>query len=252
MAARREIGRQKEANATLDRRLKRQKKQIRKLSKERVDLKTSLHGLQIQRKKAARRDGGKMDRANGVHVLETEIKRLKAENSVHQARNQRLIKAKDRLESDYVALQATNEQLSEEINRLVSQVAYCGNSRNLLCGEQISKDCDGQCPTGQVCIRKVLLVDGMTKMKHFYRGLIESNGCEFDYHDGYISKGPRNLEARVKRAELILCPVDCNIHGACHKVKGLCKKHDKMLKILPSSSLTCISNALAENSPSLN
>jgi hypothetical protein len=177
---------------------------------------------------------------------------LKAGSSEHQARNQRLIKAKDRLASDCVALQATNEQLSEEINRLVSQVAYCGNSRNLLCGEQISKDCDGRCPTGRVCVRKVLLVGGMTKMKHFYRGLIESNGCEFDYHDGYISKGPRNLEARVKRAELILCPVDCNSHGACHKVKGLCKKHDKMLKILPSSSLSCISNALAENSPSLN
>jgi hypothetical protein len=251
MDARRGIGRQKVANAKLAKLLKRRKKHARRLSKENAELKVAFHKMPVRHKKMTRRSINKKDGSNGGRVdeakqqrNEAEIKRLKVENSEYRTETQSLKQTKHLLESEYFSLQATNEQLTGEINRLISQIAYGV--------ENDCPSCDEPCSMDQVCARKVLLVGGMTKMKHFYRGLIESNGCEFDYHDGYISKGPRNLEARVKRAELILCPVDCNSHGACHQVKGLCKKYNKLLKILPSSSLTCISNALVGESPTLN
>jgi len=50
--------------------------------------------------------------------------------------------------------------------------------------------------------------------------------------------------ARVKRSDLVICPVNCNSHNACLKVKKLCNQYDKELKILSSSSLSAVSHAL--------
>ena len=83
-------------------------------------------------------------------------------------------------------------------------------------------------------------------MKQLYQNLVESSGGQFEYHDGYMHNGKRNLEDRVKRCDLVICAVNCNSHGACSKVKEICQKHRKPLKMLPSSSLSAISGALFE------
>ena len=88
------------------------------------------------------------------------------------------------------------------------------------------------------------MIGGITKMKPFYRDVIENAGGEFDYHDGYLKTGKAHLEARVKRCDMVVCPVNCNSHNACLRVKKLCNKHNKTVKFLHSSSLSAVANAL--------
>ncbi|THB73775.1 MAG: DUF2325 domain-containing protein, partial [Desulfobacteraceae bacterium] len=84
----------------------------------------------------------------------------------------------------------------------------------------------------------------ITKMKAHYKQIVEKAGGEFDYHDGYLRSSATDLEAKVRRSDLVLCPVNCNSHNACLKVKKLCNRHKTPLKILSSSSLSAVSQAV--------
>ena len=53
-----------------------------------------------------------------------------------------------------------------------------------------------------------------------------------------------NMEARVKRCDIVICPVNCNSHNACLMVKKLCYRYNKPLKILNSSSLSAVTQVL--------
>lgn len=53
-----------------------------------------------------------------------------------------------------------------------------------------------------------------------------------------------NIEAMIKRSDVVICPVNCNSHNACYQVKRLCNRHNKTLKILNSSSLSAVKSAL--------
>lgn len=71
-----------------------------------------------------------------------------------------LIQANDRLQSELNTSRTTNQQLTDEINRSISQ---------LTCEvDGTAASCDEKCPSHRICPRKVLLVGGMTKMKKFY------------------------------------------------------------------------------------
>lgn len=100
--------------------------------------------------------------------------------------------------------------------------------------------------------KKVLIVGGMTKIKHLYQHVIEANGGHFEYHDGYMKAGNQSLNAKVSRSDLIICPVNCNSHNACSKVKKLCQKHKKPLKMLSNASVTAISAAILDKNADLN
>ena len=104
--------------------------------------------------------------------------------------------------------------------------------------------CQDACPQYQLCAKRVFMIGGITKMKSYYKDIVENAGGQFDYHDGYMKNGHTNLEARVKRCDLVLCPVNCNSHNACLKVKKLCTRFQKSLKILGNSSLSAVSQAL--------
>ena len=82
-------------------------------------------------------------------------------------------------------------------------------------------------------------------MKPLYRGVIEGSGGIFEYHDGYMQKGVKTLEDRLSRADIVLCPVTCNSHAACSLAKKLGKKHKKRVRLLASSSLNTITQALS-------
>ena len=110
------------------------------------------------------------------------------------------------------------------------------------CG-QGSCSCD-HCGRYRLCAKRIFLVGGITKMRAFYKDVVENAGGEFHYHDGYMKNANTNLEAKVKRCDLVLCPVNCNSHNACRKVKQLCSRHNKPLKILSSSSLSAVTQAL--------
>lgn len=104
--------------------------------------------------------------------------------------------------------------------------------------------CDPSCPSFDLCRKRILIVGGITRMESLYRELIETSGGVFEYHDGYMKKGVKALENQMLRADLVLCPVSCNSHGACSAVKTLGKKHNKTVLMMDNFSLNAVSRAI--------
>lgn len=146
----------------------------------------------------------------------------------------------DRLEEELRFLNRDRESLME------SNRQFIDHAQNVI-GEAVNMGrCNEQCPSFDLCKKRILMVGGITKMEALYRKLIEGSGGVFDYHDGYMNKGVRQLESCLKRADLVVCPVDCNSHAACSIVKNLAKKHNKTVHMLDSSSISSVSQALRD------
>ena len=92
--------------------------------------------------------------------------------------------------------------------------------------------------------RSVLVVGGLPKMESLYRRLIEGNKGAFEYHDGRMSAGTKELVGQVRRADVVLCCIDHSSHTAALVAKKLCKKYQKPFQMLISSSLNNILLAL--------
>ena len=92
--------------------------------------------------------------------------------------------------------------------------------------------------------RCVLLVGGLPPMESLYRQLIEGNKGIFEYHDGRMNAGAKELAGQVRRADLVLCCIDHSSHTAALVVKKLCKKYKKPFQMLLNSSLNNIFLAL--------
>jgi hypothetical protein len=142
------------------------------------------------------------------------------------------------LEQKHRSLRAAFEQ-QEALN-----AHFTEQTRNVM-GElaQLNR-CDPNCPSFDLCKKRILIVGGITRMATLYRELIESGGGVFEYHDGYMKNGCKQLESRLKRADVVLCPVSCNSHAACSMVKNLAKKHHKTVHMLASSSLSAVSQVI--------
>jgi DNA repair exonuclease SbcCD ATPase subunit len=152
-------------------------------------------------------------------------------------------------------LQREKERLAEQLEQQITinaQLQSDMQAMNRWAGElQKLKEwthqkCNVNCPSFDLCQKRVLIVGGITRMEAAYRRLIESRGGIFDYHDGYMKKGVKKLQERLKRADMVLCPVSCNSHGACLAVKKLAKKHNKVVHMLSSAGLAAISEAIQE------
>jgi hypothetical protein len=149
-------------------------------------------------------------------------------------------------EGQIVVLRAENSMLSSEIDRQRGlSERFQKEARELVKAMVAQKRCDATCPSFDLCKRRVLIVGGLTKMEALYRQMIEDGGGIFEYHDGYVRNGLRNLENRLRRADIVLCPTSCNSHAACSLVKSLGKKHNKPVCILVSSSLSAMAQALS-------
>ncbi|MBU1195054.1 MAG: DUF2325 domain-containing protein [Proteobacteria bacterium] len=144
------------------------------------------------------------------------------------------------LQIELFSTRSENELLKKEMQTLVDalrpfEAPPCAETGQ--CPEE-------SCPRYRLCARRVFMVGGMTKMKSFYKDIIEKAGGEFDYHDGYMKNSSVNMDARVRRCDMVLCPVNCNSHNACLMVKKLCYRHNKPLKILSSASLSAVTQAV--------
>ncbi len=112
-----------------------------------------------------------------------------------------------------------------------------------------AKDPCGKCASPCACAacpKRILVVGGIERMEPLYRKLVEDCGLEFEYHAGHLRKGGNKLENCLQRADMILCPVNCNSHSACLQVKHLCKKHKKNLQLMRNFSLSAIERTLGE------
>lgn len=110
--------------------------------------------------------------------------------------------------------------------------------------------CNEQCPSFDLCRKRVLIVGGIERMETLYRKLVEERGGVLEYHAGHMRGGARQLEKSLQRADVVLCPVNCNSHGACVLVKNLAKKYRKPVHMMPNFSLSAVAGVIgAHTSP---
>jgi hypothetical protein len=167
------------------------------------------------------------------------------ENHVLKMKLEALLASSEERERQMASIQEKNARLSLEIERQQESSRLMKKEAREILGEIFAlKRCDANCPSFDLCKKRILLVGGITRMESLYRELIESSGGIFEYHDGYMKKGVKMLECRLRRADVVVCPVNCNSHAACSILKNLAKKHNKTLHLLPNSSLSAVSQAL--------
>lgn len=234
-------------NAELQAKLKQEKKKNKDLAKELALSEENCRNLTVKAQKLEMNSPASPNLPQANSCPDVSLDDFKQENRDLQARLRQtendlreyqeqvhgLEKEKERLESDLQMQKETNLQLFNEIENLI---------RSLYCDKQ---ECAAQNECcGNLCEKRVLIVGGLTKLRRFYRDLVENLGGSFEYHDGYIHAGERELEGLIKKSDIILCPVDCNSHGACLSVKKICNRINKPYQMLPSSSLSSISQAL--------
>lgn len=167
-----------------------------------------------------------------------ELGRLKTENRRMGKELNRVEREKRKLQIELFELRTLRDQLSGEIETLIARFGEMAGCQ----AQTPPPECrEEDCAT---CSKRILIVGGMTRIRHLYQALVESRGGVFDYHDGYMQNGNRDIDAQVRRSDIVICPVNCNSHGACRKIKHLCKKYEKPFKMLPSASLSAITEAL--------
>lgn len=237
-----ELVRMRERNDALQQKLKERKDRYRYVKKELSAVRAELDGAyrriaQLSEENAlAKRDVAPIRIDHEKREWRDRISELEVENRRAIKENRQLEREKRKLQIELFELRSTNQTLAEEVKTLVGQFAALSSCPD--------RECTGECRHQSMCARRVLIVGGITRIKHLYRDLVESGGGELDYHDGYLRAGKQAIDAKVRRADLVICPVSCNSHGACEQVKRLCKKYDKPVKMLPTSSLSAVSSVL--------
>jgi hypothetical protein len=93
--------------------------------------------------------------------------------------------------------------------------------------------------------QRVLCVGGMRHAVARYRGRIEKLGGRFEHHDGGIEDGVQALNARLSRADVVICQAACINHEAYHRVKRHCERTGTPCVYLDRPSLSRLDRALA-------
>lgn len=164
-------------------------------------------------------------------ALKNELDKLTTVGQKQQIKIATLRKKNQRLCAQVSYLKDSNRQIRQETHNIVTEIVK-------------KSQCDESCPSFDLCQKRILIVGGMSRMASLYREMIEASGGVFEYHDGYMKQGRRKLESRLRRADLVICPVNCNSHAACLMVKSLAKKHQKPVHILSNASLKAVSQAI--------
>lgn len=96
----------------------------------------------------------------------------------------------------------------------------------------------------QVHGRRVLCVGGIRHAVMRYRGRIEALGGRFEHHDGGLEDGVNALDARLSRADLVICQAACINHDAYHRIKRHCERTGTPCVYLDRPSLSRLDRAL--------
>jgi hypothetical protein len=169
------------------------------------------------------------------HSLTEKVQALTRDNEHLRLLAARLEREKAEIRQRLTDLEALNDHMKDDMEDLFSHFSALSKQ------PEAAADQAGNL---RFLDKRVLIVGGMSKIKHLYQHLIESSGGSFEYHDGCIKNGVKKLAHQVRRSDLVLCPINCNSHGAAGKVKRLCHKHRKPLCILSNASVNAISSAL--------
>lgn len=220
------------------RQLKRdQQKENKHLKQSRSNLKITLAVIEKEKCKLAK-DLAALKCQNRISELEQENRMLKEKLETLSA-------ASGKTRHQTASMKKKNKRLAEELQRQKQASQLIKREARELMDEVFALSrCDASCPSFDLCKKRILIVGGMTRIKSLYRELIENSGGIFEYHDGYMKNGVRQLEQRLRRADVVVCPVNCNSHAACSIVKNLAKKHNKTAHMLTNFSLNAVSRVI--------
>ncbi len=104
------------------------------------------------------------------------------------------------------------------------------------------------CPWRALLTEKhVTMVGGINSLECHYRDLVEAMGGTFQRHDGDCRRGECLILDCVRRADLVVCPVEVNSHNAVKSVKKLCKQHGVPCCFPRTAGLTGLRMAIEEH-----
>jgi hypothetical protein len=237
----------KKESTVLKKNLKEEKETRRKIMKKLSVVEKEFTAMESKYRDAMIQNEELTEKLTGMCSRER-IEQLETDNSALKD----LLKIREeklkRYEKSVVSLKDEKERIQSELSNLRETTTFLKNEFHNTLQQffDIYQQCDESCPVFDLCEKRILIVGGITKMRALYRDLIEEKGGIFDYHDGYMRAGENALEEKVKRSDVVLCPVDVNSHNACLSVKKICKKIDKPYWMLSNSSLTSITQSLMQ------
>ncbi|WP_419662024.1 conserved uncharacterized protein, DUF2325 [Desulfosarcina variabilis str. Montpellier] len=241
---RRKLARQEKELTRLRERVKAQSSQYRSMKKQVEAYQKDCNRLESElaaakdEKTNLQQNLDALDRHQQIEALEIENRRIQQDYVSLSMRLEQALRQVAALEEKNRCLNLQLEEASN-LNRHVQEETQA------IIGEMTNWNrCDASCPSFDLCKKRILMVGGITRMESLYRELVEGCGGVFEYHDGYVKKGAKCLEGRLKRADMVICPVNCNSHAACSIVKNLGKKHNKPVHMLPNSSLSAVSQVI--------
>jgi hypothetical protein len=239
----RKIGAQENEIATLDARARDASAQRRSFQKENNRLKRTVADLEAKITAADREKSALASTLSESQPPETGA--LVQENISLQKQLEALRQKLEESRRKETALSSDNARLQSELDRQrETALLFRQEARDVISRMTKFNSCNPSCPAFDLCKKRILIVGGISRMESLYRELIESSNGIFEYHDGHVKNGVRQLESRLKRADVVLCPVNCNSHGACGVVKNLAKKHQKTVHMLSNFSLSAVSSVL--------
>lgn len=126
----------------------------------------------------------------------------------------------DTARSEKQSLEAECEQLRDEIQVLAREV-----SQGVQCPASVETERSAcECPMREILREKhVAMVGGINSLECHYRDLVRAMGGTFQRHDGNCRGGECLIHDCVRKADLVVCPVEVNSHNAMKSVKKLCK-----------------------------
>ncbi len=173
--------------------------------------------------------------------LHAEFEELKKENRKLKADQTRISEKAVLFAKQIVKLEAENQRLTTDLLRKSeSESNFQKEIHDMMMQSCGINGCNQSCPSFDLCRKRVLIVGGISRMESLYRQVVERSGGIFEYHDGHVKGGVGKLECSLRRADIVLCPVNCNSHAACTLVKQLGKKHHKPVQMLSGSGLNAI------------
>lgn len=216
------------------------KKENKHLNKALVEMKSGLSAVEEENSKLTEQVAY-LNNRHQFADMDKENRLLKKKLEAMEANSQQT-------QRQMAALQEKNLRLSADIAQQRESVRCIKEEAQTIIGEAfVLNRCDATCPSFDLCKKRILIVGGFSRMESLYRELIEGNGGVFEYHDGYVKKGVKALENRLKRSDVVICPVSCNSHTACAVIKNLGKKYKKAVYMLPNSSLSTVSRVIWAN-----
>ena len=216
----------KKENERLEREQAELRRQYAFLEKNKLAIEKELSNLRENTRMLELKDENKQLHDELANLIEKIVNYQRGEE-ILQGQNNKLLSKLERQHE-------MNEHLKEEMESIVTQISVLNR-------------CDETCPSFDLCRKRILIVGGIDRMESLYRQLIEENGGIFEHYDGHMKGGKRALENRIRRADIVLCPVNINSHNACSVTKKLGKKYSRPVHMLAGSGLSAISQALLES-----